>query len=47
MKTIYDFSKSEILIYLKKKVKDKNIIILDQISFSRKFTKNKNNILKN
>ena len=47
MKTIYDFSKSEILIYLKKKVKDKNIIILDQISFSKKeFTKNKNNILK-
>ena len=46
MKTIYDFSKSEILIYLKKKVKDKNIIILDQISFSKKeFTKNKNNIL--
>ena len=36
MKNIYDFSKSETLIYLNKAIFDKNLIILDQISFFKK-----------
>lgn len=47
MKNVYNFSKSETLIYLNKVISDKHLSILDQISFSkREYLIDKKKILK-
>lgn len=46
MRFTNNFSKSSILLYLKKKISDKNLVILEQISFSKKkYYSNKSSIL--